>query len=38
MTALDPRVAPIRDYDTLPTTSPLGAPLDWKWLKGAKSE
>ena len=26
------------NYDNLPTESPLGAPLDWKWLKGAKSE
>ena len=25
-------------YDGLPTESPLGAPLDWAWLRGAKSE
>ncbi|HNJ98921.1 MAG TPA: hypothetical protein PLV13_12400 [Ilumatobacteraceae bacterium] len=25
-------------YDQLPSTSPLGQPLDWKWLRGAKSE
>lgn len=25
-------------YDNLPSTSPLGMPLDWKWLRGAKSE
>ena len=25
-------------YSNLPTTSPLGMPLDWKWLRGAKSE
>lgn len=25
-------------YANLPTTSPLGMPLDWKWLRGAKSE
>jgi hypothetical protein len=25
-------------YDSLPSVSPLGAPLDWKWLRGAKSE
>ena len=26
------------DYDNLPTVSPIGAALDWKWLRGAKSE
>ncbi|MEI7926527.1 MAG: gamma-glutamyl-gamma-aminobutyrate hydrolase family protein [Chloroflexota bacterium] len=25
-------------YDNLPSVSPIGAPLDWKWLRGAKSE
>jgi hypothetical protein len=25
-------------YANLPSTSPLGMPLDWKWLRGAKSE
>jgi hypothetical protein len=25
-------------YANLPTETPLGAPLDWLWLKGAKSE
>lgn len=25
-------------YDSLPETSPMGAPLDWAWLRGAKSE
>ncbi len=25
-------------YDDLPDTSPLGAPLDWAWLRGTKSE
>ncbi len=25
-------------YANLPATSPLGLPLDWKWLRGAKSE
>lgn len=25
-------------YDNLPATTPLGAPLDWGWLRGAKSE
>lgn len=25
-------------YDDLPSTSPLGAPLDWTWLRGARSE
>jgi hypothetical protein len=25
-------------YDSLPDTSPMGAPLDWAWLRGAKSE
>ncbi|MDA8366180.1 MAG: ferritin-like domain-containing protein [Actinomycetota bacterium] len=25
-------------YDELPSESPLGAPLDWAWLRGAKSE
>ena len=24
-------------YANLPSTSPLGMPLDWKWLRGAKS-
>ena len=27
-----------KDYSKLPTVSPLGAPLDWAWLRGAKSE
>lgn len=27
-----------RTYDDLPETSPMGAPLDWAWLRGAKSE
>ena len=27
-----------KDYSKLPATSPLGAPLDWAWLRGAKSE
>jgi len=25
-------------YDELPTVSPLGAPLDWAWLRGVRSE
>jgi len=25
-------------YDKLPTATPLGAPLDWAWLRGARSE
>lgn len=25
-------------YDDLPEQSPIGAPLDWAWLRGAKSE
>jgi len=25
-------------YDQLPDTSPMGAPLDWAWLRGARSE
>ena len=25
-------------YANLPTETPMGAPLDWAWLKGAKSE
>src|SRR5262245_59104714 len=25
-------------YPDLPDTSPMGAPLDWAWLRGAKSE
>ena len=25
-------------YADLPTETPMGAPLDWLWLKGAKSE
>ena len=25
-------------YGDLPTESPIGAPLDWAWLRGAKSE
>jgi len=27
-----------KDYSQLPPTSPLGAQLDWAWLRGAKSE
>ena len=27
-----------KDYSKLPTVSPLGAPLDWAWLRGAESE
>ena len=38
MTVTEPAAASTRDYDSLPSTSPLGAPLDWKWLRGAKSE
>ena len=34
----DPSNAAPANYDNLPTVSPLGAPLDWMWLKGAKSE
>jgi len=26
------------NYEDLPDTSPMGAPLDWAWLRGAKSE
>lgn len=26
------------NYDQLPDTSPMGAPLDWAWLRGARSE
>jgi hypothetical protein len=26
------------DYTGLPETTPLGIPIDWDWLKGAKSE
>ena len=26
------------NYERLPDVSPIGAPLDWKWLRGAKSE
>ena len=39
MTAVAPKnpVAP-KDYDSLPSESPLGAPLDWAWLRGARSE
>jgi hypothetical protein len=29
---------PTRSYDSLPTETPLGFPLDWGWLRGAKSE
>ncbi len=25
-------------YDSLPNATPMGAPLDWKWLRGARSE
>ena len=25
-------------YANLPTETPMGAPLDWAWLRGAKSE
>jgi hypothetical protein len=25
-------------YDDLPATTPMGMPLDWAWLKGARSE
>ncbi|MEK7422299.1 MAG: ferritin-like domain-containing protein [Actinomycetota bacterium] len=38
MTVTEPARPAELDYDSLPTVSPLGAALDWKWLKGAKSE
>jgi hypothetical protein len=38
MTVTEPAQPAELDYDSLPTVSPLGAALDWKWLKGAKSE
>lgn len=31
-------MAEVKDYSQLPETSPMGAPLDWAWLRGAKSE
>ena len=27
-----------KDYDNLPSVSPMGAPLDWAWLRGANTE
>lgn len=37
MTVTDDASAP-STYDNLPAVSPLGAALDWAWLRGAKSE
>ena len=38
MTIMDHSPADAGRYDNLPDVSPIGAPLDWKWLRGAKSE
>jgi len=41
MTVVENRPEPQKankDYSGLPETSPMGAPLDWAWLRGAKSE
>jgi len=31
-------MAEVRTYDDLPERAPMGAPLDWAWLRGAQSE
>ena len=37
MTIMDQSPADAGRYEDLPDVSPIGAPLDWKWLRGAKS-